>query len=248
MRATLHGTAARPVAAVVGAWDPIVPEHEALFRDLCVYSRENGRSPVAVVLEPAPPLLLHGATQWPVYDDLPTRLARIFRCGMEGILLLRFAMKDVNAGAAELFETLTQQLDLSELWVGARQSFGRGAEGSFEAIAREADRRRVGLKRLADLRAPGGRVRQLLAAGSLVEAAEIVGRPPVRSRPRRGKLGCAWAPGLYRAVPLDHPDAPLLASPIAVPLLQEESGMALLSWPDRSIKYLAFVSGPGDRH
>jgi FAD synthetase len=245
LRATLHGTAIGPVAAVVGTWEPFLSEHARLLGQLSTEARDQGLSPVAIMLDPPPALFLHGARAWPLYDDTATRLELIRNCRLDGVLVVRFARRDVDAGAEEFFDAVCAHLRLRELWLGRHQSFGRGPKGNQAAIARIAERRGFSVRMLDPLpMAAPPQVRALLSSGRLTEAIRVVGRAPSRRRPRGDCVQLDWAQGPYAAVPGTAGGG--TSSAITVEINAEARGRHVLRWPERDIVSLAFVEGPAD--
>jgi len=245
---TSYGRVTQPVVAVVGLWDPLLADHRDLFQQLCAHARERALAASVVVIDPDPVKLLHGAAQVPVYDDLATRLELLRACRLDAILRLRFAKKDLVAGAAEFFTALQGPVQLQELWLGARQTLGSGASGSFQTILDCAAQHHTQITRLPDvaLKAAGRTIRGLLLSGRVAEARALVGRPPGRRRPRGARLRFAWPAGTYQVAPLSAPTAPLAGPPFTLQLEPDAAGLCRATWPDRRIKYLVFLSGPGD--
>lgn len=247
MKTRLHGTIARPAVAVVGVWDPLLPDHHRLFADLRAHAAANDLAAVAVVLDPPPQALLYGPADAPVFHDLRTRLRLLLGEGLDAVVSLHLSERDLLAGAEAFFDHVSRRVALRELWLGARQTLGRGAVGSVRAIDEAAARRGIAQTRLPDLRPPTGAVQRLLAEGRIAEAGRLVGQAPIRSRPRgNGSVRLAWQPGRYRAVPLADPVAPLDTSTSAVDAIPAEAGLVTFAWPDPAVPYLAFVRGPGD--
>jgi FAD synthetase len=248
MKATLFGHITAPVAAIVGVYDPFLPQHQELILELVSSAHKRALAAVAIVLDPAPPLLLYGASEWPVYEDFQVRLRRMRRCGLDSVVRVRLSRKDLDAGAADLLEVVYSHFCIKELWLGERQSLGVGPAGSNSTISALADQHKIRLRRLPTLQRSAKRidVRQLLTSGHVAEARSAVGHPPVRSRPSSGRLRLAWATGLYRAIPLDRPEGVTTSTPLKVFVNAESTGLPSIDWPDREIRYLAFMSGPGD--
>lgn len=249
MKAVVHGHISGPVVAVVGSYDPFLPEHRQLMEQLGCYAHQHSLSAVAIVLDPAPPLHLYGPSEWPVYEDVNVRIHRMLRCGLDGVLRIRFFKKDLNATAADFFALAGSYFRIEELWLGGRQTLGVGPGGSQRTIAELAEQQGI---RLDYLSRPGHSTSRLsihhfLMTGCISEASNAIGHPPVRSRPKSGKLRLAWSPGCYRVVPLDRLDAAVTGPALELTLTPEATGLPGLQWPDRRIKYLAFVSGPGDQ-
>jgi len=130
---------------------------------------------------------------------------------------------------------------------------GSGPGGSTQTIAALCAKRKITLKRLPTSRESrmSGEARSLLSNGRLREAIQLVGRPPVWSRPRSGKLRLAWRVGDYLAVPLPEPTAQPSGAPLHVHLEAVDHQPAILRWPDPDIRWLAFVgtstARPSDR-
>jgi len=245
---TLIGRIERSVVTVVGVWEPFLAEHQRLLEELADYAAMSGLASLAVMLDPAPSSLVLGPTPWPECNDTQTRLRLLERCGLDGVLLVRFTEADLACDAADLFRLLSSQADLSELWLGHGQSFGRGPNGSPEAIARLAADHHVRVKDLPPTNAAvqGRKIRRHLAAGRLIDVAQMIGRPPIRSRPTSGCVRVAWLPGRYQAIPLADPAAPTGGPPLDLELCDEGNGYVRFDWPHDDIAYLAFVAGHAD--
>jgi FAD synthase len=246
VRATLHGRIRGPGAVVVGSWDPFVRAHQRLIEQLASHARQTALASVVVLIDPPPPLFVWGRHDWPIYDEVWTRMELVRRCGVDAILLVHFTRADVDAGAAEFFALLDAHLTVAELWLGTYQTLGSVPRGATAAIDELAGERGIHLVRLPPLRLETEDVRRLLAAGRVREASRVVGRVPVRRRPRSLTVRLAWQPGVYSVVPLARPMAAAEGRPFAVELATQSQGLPALHWPERTIRYLAFVAGPGD--
>lgn len=249
MKATLSGQITTPAVTIVGVWDPFLAAHRQLFEEVSAYARQHGLASLAVVLNPNPVTFIYGPAEAPVYDDIHTRVQLMHCCGFDGILQIRFTKNDLNAAPGDFFDLIQASgITIKELWLGARQLLGRGPESSMEALQALCERREIQLRRLPHAQLETETVRGHLGAGRLVEATRLVGRPPLRSRPRSGTCRLAWSPGIYRAMPLDTPQRQCESGNcIDVTLSAARDGLPAFSWPDRTIPYLAFIAGPGDR-
>lgn len=246
MRARLYGQLTRPAVCAIGVWDPILPGHQQLYRRLTAHAREAGLSSLIISINPDPVQHLYGASECPVYSDTRARITQMLSFGLNGVLHVRFQRRDIEATAADFFEVLDQEVEVAELWLGARQTLGRFESGNFETIRQLAQVRRIKLKRLPLQQLGTTGIRQLLREGSLREAVTLVGRPPIRMRPASGALRLAWRPGRYTAVPIPGPNAPVKGTFIELELNAQKSGLPRLVWPHQKVSCLAFVSGPGD--
>src|SRR5215207_2655651 len=246
MRATLHGRVDGSSVVIVGSWDPFLPAHRTMLEQLRSHARQRALASLAVMLDPSPAVFIWGRHDWAIFDDVRTRIELLLGCGIDGVLLIRLLRRDVAATAAEFFSTMLAQIDIAELWLGAHQTLGTGDHGRTEAIEDLAEDNGIELVRLPPLRRETEDVRQLLAAGRVREATQIVGRSPVRGQPRSLALRLAWLPGRYQAIPLDRPTAPPEQPSLIVELVPQAKGLPRLQWPDREVRYLAFAAGPAD--
>jgi FAD synthase len=249
MKATLFGRIHNPAIAVVGSFDPFVREHRQLIDQLSQCGQSRSVTSLAVILHPRPAVFLSGAKNIPIYSDIATRIMIIRACGVDAVLLIRFNEHDLNLGAQDLFELVAQYVRLEEFWLGFRQSLGVGPEGSQATILRLAERQHTRIKCLPEsaAREQSRLARKALAAGYILEANHLVGLPPIWKRPKSGKIRLPWPPGDYIVVPLDDPLASTHASAIPVRLETVSNEFATFKWPDRSVDWLAFVKGPGDK-
>jgi hypothetical protein len=247
VRAFVHGRVERPAAAVVGAWDPFVPAHRALFRQLSEHAAGRGLAAVAILLDPSPVLLLHGRSVYPVYDDVGSRLPLMLASDLDAVVRVAFARRDLGGTPRDLLSAVDATgVRVAELWLGRRQSLGTGDEGSREGIAHLAKQRGMRLEILPHVREPSMVARALLKEGKVAQAAELVGHFPLRRRPRADRLLVAWPPGRYLVRPLAGPAAAPTRRAFELELVAAEGGMAALEWPDPAFRYLTFVAGPGD--
>lgn len=250
MEATLFGQVNRPVAAIIGVWDPFLTAHHELFGQLVGEAHQRGYSPLAILIEPSPQLVMYGSSQWPVYHDFQSRRELMFSYGLDAIMQLHFRPQDFKAQATDFFEAAFSLVPLAELWLGHSQRLGTGPGGSVETVTNLAEQYGLWVKRLPDknLDNVSREVRNLLIAGRVKEAKELVGRPPVLSRPENGRVEVGWKPGNYQAVAVQNPVEPVSeGSAIDLTLKLGPEKERYFEWPAQQIEYLAFTAGPGDR-
>lgn len=247
MKVSLHGSVTKPAVIAVGTWDPILPIHGRLFDELTCYARSNSLSSVIVVIDPPPTHFIGNDSARPVYTDVHARIKIIQGFGIDGVLRIHFRRADLSAGASELLDTMLPLVSVRELWLGMGQSLGRGIRGSVTTITALAAQHGICLRVMPAIQLSTRRVYQLLTSGRIVEAALVVGRPAIRSRPRRGSMRMAWGPGRYLAMPLSEPTDGIQSSaePVLLRLSPRPQGQPVLVWPGAT-RYLAFVCGPAD--
>lgn len=246
MKAHLSGCLDQAAIAVIGFWDPVTSDHRDLFALLAADARSRGLASLVIAIDPHPAAYRPGEPAYPVHTDLCARIPTVLGTGVDAVLALRFTGRDVYAGVREVLGAVAPVTRVAELWLGAEQRLGRGERGDAAAVNKEATAHRIAVRRLSPHESSSYDVRTMLRAGRVAEVGRVVGRPPVRSRPLVGDLRFGWLPGPYVAVPLDQPDGCASGASLAVELEPRERGAQRLVWPDRSIPYLAFVSGPSE--
>src|SRR5215208_6410548 len=241
MKTTLYGRIDSPAAAIVGVWDPFLPMHERLCEDLAASARERSLTSLAIVLHPNPPALINGDRLFPTYEDVYARAWRLRAHGIDSVLLLRMARADADRGASAFFDAVLAAVPLAELWLGHRQTLGRGPSGAMSAIAELAASHGVRLRALPPSPSEGASAAyeavKLLGEGRLADAIGRVGHPPVWRRPRTGVLTLPWRPGRYRALPLASPGAAPAGPALTLSLDARATKPPALVWPDRRTRY-----------
>jgi hypothetical protein len=210
-------------------------------------ARDTSHSSLLVLLDPNPVMFLHGAEHWPTYDDPTVSVRLILAAGIDGVLRVRFRKQDLEAGAADLLAVVFEHVRIAELWLGATQTLGRGDRGSEEGVSNLVEQHHIRLVRMSGS-APGlgWDLRRLLASGCLHPVIEFVGRPPLWSRPRSGRVRLNWCAGVYKTVAVEDPTSRCEGCPVDIRLEPEGDGGSSFRWPDLRVKYLAFVAGPND--
>lgn len=167
----------------VGAFDGLHLGHHEILAEVVQRAAVNGRRAVMVTFEPHPAEVLRPDLA-PGRLTLPGERAEILaQVGLDYLVVLRFDAQ-FAARTAEAFirEVVVGQCGCRDLVVGQDHGFGRGREGGVDLLHRlgrdldftvdvippvEVDGQRVS----------STRVRTLVAAGRLAEAARCLGRP-----------------------------------------------------------------------
>jgi FAD synthase len=217
----IHGTLCRPAILMVGTWDPFLPYHEALLHHMSDHARTNGYDAAVVMLDPPPAKFLPGKWCWPYFDDVAVRVARLQGCGVS-VIHAQFEREHLLLGAAEIFDALLTVTAIAEVWIGARQSLGRGHSGDYQKIESLGNQYGFKVTRLPALDTTHDQcfqARTFLLEGKVESARAIVGHAPTFARPVRAEpITLAWPAGAYQVVSLPSIDAPLHGSPISVTL------------------------------
>lgn len=169
----------RPVITI-GNFDGVHRGHLALLERTLELSGQLGATPTAFTFHPAPRDVLRPDNPIRRIQTLDDRLHHLGAEGMEHIVLEPFS-REYAAHDAEWFarEVLGHRLRAAAVVVGWDFRFGRGRGGSVDTLRAVLD---VPIEQV-DARMDGeepissSRIRRCIAAGDLVEAARLLGRP-----------------------------------------------------------------------
>ena len=239
------------VLAMIGTFDPLSNAHFELFDVMSGAAAERGLTPLIVVLFPSPAMFVNpGSDSCFAFSALEARIALIRQRANVRFLIVRMTKRDIDAPCVEFFDLLSSRVVVRELWIGARQSLGRGRQGSYDAIAALAEARAITLQRL-DARAglfAGRSALNLASQGRLKDAIKATGNPPIWARPKSARLWLSLPIGRYLAFPITEPafDLRVTHAPVPVEVKRSSTGARFADWPLPDVSWLLLASGPAD--
>jgi FAD synthase len=135
------------IIAILGTWDPVLPRHTVLFKELLSYSKKQGLNPYIVIIYPSPSKFIYD-NYYRDYFDLDARIEIFKYLGINNIIVLDFDQQDIQSGIGDFFNELSKDrhIILKELWVGENQSLGKGPGGSVFGITKECSDRNIKLR------------------------------------------------------------------------------------------------------
>ncbi|MBE0439077.1 MAG: bifunctional riboflavin kinase/FAD synthetase [Gammaproteobacteria bacterium] len=181
----LHNLPSRPTGCVatIGNFDGIHLGHQAVLSQLAMKGDTLGLPAVVITFEPQP-------NEFFAPDNAPARLCRFrekveaLRCySIQQLCVLRFDKKLANMTADTFIKRLlVQGLNVRYLVVGDDFKFGKDRQGDF-ALLQQAGKQHgfqvVNMHTFAieQKRVSSTRIRKALAAGDLIMAEKLLGRP-----------------------------------------------------------------------
>ncbi len=173
-----------PVAVTVGVFDGAHRGHREVFRTLADIAAERGAAAVVVTLDPHPAVVLRPGAEVPLLTTPEERAILIGRATSPDAVLIHPFDRDVAAlPPAEFLRGLVPPAaQLDALVVGHDFRMGKDRSGGFEELARLGreegfEVRRVPARELGGAPVSSTRIRELVSAGRLDEAAEALGHP-----------------------------------------------------------------------
>ncbi len=172
-------------AVTIGVYDGLHIGHRRVIDELCRLAREEGLESVVVTFDRHPASVVRPESAPLQLTDLPQRLELLTSTGVDDVFVLEFT-EERAAESAEDFvdEVLVGQLRARVVLVGRDFHFGRGRGGNVALLERMGAERGFRVQP-CDLVADdhdqevvsSTRIRALISAGDMAEAARLLGRP-----------------------------------------------------------------------
>ena len=175
-------------AVTIGAYDGVHLGHRALLAEMGSRAKDEGLTTVVVTFDRHPATVVRPDSAPSLLCDLDQKLELLESAGVDRTVVIPFDMERANETAEDFVTTvLVEGLDARLVVVGEDFHFGHGRKGNV-ALLREMGSTSgfavdgVALRADRDPPGPSGepisstRVRSLVAAGQVEEAAALLGR------------------------------------------------------------------------
>ena len=177
------GEGVRPYpVATIGNFDGHHIGHRALLQVVSQSARKAGGTALALTFDPHPVKILAPHVDLRFLTGPEEKLARFQEAGIDEVVFLEFsetfAMLSPEAFAEQV---LSRGLGLKELFVGQHFAFGHKRAGKIADLVALGSRYGFAVHPMAPVTASGGvvsstRIRQLIQAGDVAQAALLLGR------------------------------------------------------------------------
>jgi riboflavin kinase/FMN adenylyltransferase len=167
----------------VGVFDGVHVGHQQVLSRAVERARDLGVEPLVFTFHPHPLGILRPAEEPPLIQTFGQKLELMRRIGIAAVVWPRDVASVLAMAPEEFFERIVcGVLAARALVEGGDFHFGAGAGGDRRLLARLAGERGLEAEFVADVEVDGRRVsstriRGLIAAGSVAEAARCLGRP-----------------------------------------------------------------------
>jgi len=179
-----------PSAVTIGNFDGVHRGHQAVLGRLAADARRRGESAVAITFDPHPVAVLYPERAPAQLTGLDERLRMLAATGLDAVLVMEFT-RELALWEPEEFvrRVLVEALGARLVVVGRDTRFGRGNSGDVDTLRALGARYGFEVDAIDDLRGadeahPSGRrwsstwARELVVAGDVGTAAQVLGRPP----------------------------------------------------------------------
>jgi riboflavin kinase / FMN adenylyltransferase len=200
------GQAVRPYpVGTIGNFDGHHRGHYALLRKVIETARRNHGTAIVLTFAPHPVKILAPHADFRFLTDEHEKLARFDQAGVDEVVLVEFTHAFASLTPERFAEqVLSHGLGLKEIFVGQHFAFGHKRAGKIDDLQRLGEQFGFIVHPTPPVTLNGGvvsstRIRQLIIAGQVAEAMQLLGRPYALSGiviPGEGRghtLGCPTA-------------------------------------------------------
>jgi riboflavin kinase / FMN adenylyltransferase len=177
-----RGPLERPIVAI-GNFDGVHRGHRAVIDAAVAHGRALGRPAAALTFDPHPRQFLRPNEPLFQLTNLPPKLRLLAASGLDGALVISFdaALASLSAEAF-ITRILVGTFNIAGATIGFDFHFGKDRQGSPAYLAEQGRRLGFPVEIVAPLEDEGrpvssSTIRAALAAGRVVEAAELLGHP-----------------------------------------------------------------------
>jgi riboflavin kinase/FMN adenylyltransferase len=170
-----------PVALTAGNFDGVHPGHQALIAATRLAAEQQSGTSVVLTFDPHPEAVIRGRAP-EALTTTERRLALLAETGVDHLILQTFDEAFAQTSAEDFLALVAQSFRLTNLLLGYDFRFGKGGRGDL-AMARTLAPSLGFVVQQVEAVLVGGepisssRIRQVLAAGDVARAAELLGRP-----------------------------------------------------------------------
>lgn len=181
-----------PSVVTIGNFDGVHRGHAGVLRRMVADARAVGSRAVAVTFDPHPAQVHRPAAAPPLITGLEDRLELLAETGLDAVLVIAYSLEFARTTPEDFVRTyLVDGLGASTVVVGHDVRFGRENSGDLATMLALGTEMGFAVDVIEDVHGPAAAaaagessrrwsstwVRELLAAGDVAAAAQILGRP-----------------------------------------------------------------------
>ena len=175
-----------PTVVTIGNFDGVHRGHQAVLERMVDDARSRGQRAVAITFDPHPKAVHDPDHQPELITGLDDRLERLAQTGLDGVLVVEYTLDFAQHTPEEFVrDYLVEGLNAATVVIGGDTKFGRGNAGDVDTMRALGGTLGFQVEVVDDAgaAAESGRrwsstwVRELLDAGDMEGAADVLGRP-----------------------------------------------------------------------
>ena len=171
----------RETVLTIGAFDGLHLGHQSLLKKLMQSAQEAKRLSGVVTFDPLPRTVLTSSCGLLCLTSIEDKIELLQTWGLDILVIVPFTLEVSRTSARDFVWPLRDRLRMAELWVGWNFALGRGREGDVPALQKLGQEMGFDVhvvEPVSDGSAviSSTQIRNLLGAGRVSEAAEMLGR------------------------------------------------------------------------
>jgi riboflavin kinase/FMN adenylyltransferase len=174
-----------PSVVTIGNFDGVHQGHLAVLGLVVDRAREEGLKSVAITFDPHPLAVLYPDRAPEPLSTTEHKLELLAAAGLDAVLVMPFTVELAQWSPRRFVqEVLVDALAAKEVVVGSDTRFGKGNSGDVATLRELGEELGFSVRVIADLGREGAQrrwsstwVRELIAAGEVAAAADVLGRP-----------------------------------------------------------------------
>jgi len=171
----------RETVLTIGAFDGLHLGHQSLLKKLMQSAQEAKRLSGVVTFDPLPRTVLTSSCGLLCLTSIEDKIELLQTWGLDILVIVPFTLEVARTSARDFVWPLRDRLRMAELWVGWNFALGRGREGDVPALQKLGQEMGFDVhvvEPVSDGSAviSSTQIRNLLGAGRVSEAAEMLGR------------------------------------------------------------------------
>jgi riboflavin kinase/FMN adenylyltransferase len=171
----------RETVLTIGAFDGLHLGHQSLLKQLMRSAEEANRLSGVVTFDPPPRMVLAPDSNLICLTTLEDKIELLQAWGLDLLVVVPFTLEVARTSARDFVWPLRERLRMAELWVGWNFALGRGREGDAPALKKLGQEMGFAVHVVEPVSEGGAaisstQIRNLLGAGRVREAAEMMGR------------------------------------------------------------------------
>jgi riboflavin kinase/FMN adenylyltransferase len=171
----------RDTVLAIGAFDGLHLGHQELLRRLILRARQTDRASGMVTFDPLPRTVLNPSSNTVCLTSAQDKAELLAAWGLDLLAILPFTPALAHMAARDFVHILCEHLRMSELWIGPDFALGRGRTGNGRVLSRLGQTMGFAvhvIEPITDGTAviSSTQIRQLIVAGRVREASEMLGR------------------------------------------------------------------------
>jgi len=171
-----------PIHLAIGVFDGVHRGHQTLVGELARGARGSGAQALAATFDPLPIQALAPGAPPSALSDAGERAILLRRAGADAVVVFHFDQRFAAMGADAFIDRIRAAGDVRRIVVGPDFHFGHRQEGDVQTLRARGEREGFSVEVVRPVERGGSvisstRIRNLLLAGDVAAAADLLGRP-----------------------------------------------------------------------